>query len=90
MGAVFFLFFLLLLKRTRKKSISPLPTHFHRFSFSHCRTELECWSYFDAAENCEKLLLENYLTLVASLIYGPQRWCVGLARPWSRADSGHR
>lgn len=34
-------FFLLLLKRTRKKSISPLPTHFHRFSFSRCRTELD-------------------------------------------------
>lgn len=67
----------------RKKlpqSLSPhLQVVFTGFSSLTAEQNLTCWLYFDAAGNCEKLLLENYLTMVANLIGGLQHWSVGLS-----------
>lgn len=69
-------------KEAAENLSSPLQLVFTGFSSLTAEQNLTCWLYLEAAGNCEKLLLENYLTRVANLIHGPQYWCEGLSRPW--------
>lgn len=70
-------------KKKWQKFLSPTPAHFHRFIFSPCRTELDMLIVLWCGRKLWKVIIGNYLTMAANLIYGPRHWCWGLSSQWS-------
>lgn len=78
-GSCFFV-----VKKKLQKSLCLTPAYFHRFLFSRCRTVLDMLIVLWCCRKLWKVIIGNYLTMAANLIYGPWRWCVGLSRRhWS-------